>query len=308
MMLSFTILGNNMEHQQPSVAVITPSIGRASLRKSIESVRGQSYPCRHYVFVDGQNYHQAVQDIVKDYPDVIVTYLPMNTGANGMCNSVVNAVAPFLVTEDIICYLDDDNWIDEHHVRYLVDDLVKYQADYAYNLRYFVNQQGEIICEDNIYNLGFWRFDRIESVVHFDTFDMQFGLELHQGYLIDTNSYAIRRELAQNLAIVWVENGRVNDQNITAALLASDKVGICTGQRTVYYLIESRKLINISEDLRALYRQHHMGGDEDLEYVRVKILQALNQKVYAQHQQQNRPLLWLQKTRKKQNSIEVLVE
>lgn len=296
-----------MEHQQPSVAVITPSIGRASLRKTIESVQGQSYPCQHYVFVDGQNYHQAVQEIVKDYPDVIVTYLPMNTGANGMCNSVVNAVAPFLVTEDIICYLDDDNWIDEHHVRYLVDDLVKYQADYAYNLRYFVNHQGEIICEDNMYNLGFWRFDKIESVVNFDTFKMQFGLVLHQGYLIDTNSYAIRRELAQKLAIVWVEDGRVNDQNITATLLASDKVGICTGQRTVYYVIESQKLINISEDLRALYRQHHLGEDEDLEYVRVKILQDLDEHIYQQYQQQNKMLPWLQKVRKINQIIESLV-
>lgn len=93
-----------------TVAVITSSIGRTHLEEAILSVQTQTYPCKHYVFVDGEIYWDEAKRILDQYPDVIATYLPMNTGADGWTNSYINAIAPFLVKEDVLCFLDDDNW------------------------------------------------------------------------------------------------------------------------------------------------------------------------------------------------------
>ncbi|VEI46842.1 glycosyltransferase [Actinobacillus equuli] len=80
----------------PSVAIITSTIGRPHLERAILSVQQQSYTnCKHYVFVDGEQFFTNAKTIVEKYPHVVVTYLPMNTGANGWTNSSINAIAPF---------------------------------------------------------------------------------------------------------------------------------------------------------------------------------------------------------------------
>ncbi|WLF83411.1 hypothetical protein [Moraxella sp. ZY210820] len=63
--------------------------------------------------------------MVQPYSNIEVIYLPMNTGGTSkkLLNSAINSAATFLVEEDIICYLDDDNWYDLHHVEYLVQDM-----------------------------------------------------------------------------------------------------------------------------------------------------------------------------------------
>lgn len=232
---------------QPSVAVITATIGRDELIKAIQSVQAQTYPCTHYVFVDGKDYHKKVKNLLKDdYPDVIVTYLPMNTGANQMYNSYINAIAPFLVKEDIICYLDDDNWYDADHVKHLAENINKYQADYGYSLRYYANEtkaHGMMIHEDNISALGFWK---IPSPAHLPSFITIRGKrynfvytythnpQLYE-YLIDVNCYAIRRNVAMSLATVWASVGYGNDRHITKTLFENGNRGICVGKYTVYY-------------------------------------------------------------------------
>lgn len=124
-----------------TVAVITSSIGRPELTKAISSVKQQTYPCKHYIFVDGAQFEEQVRAIVGSDPDLVVTYLPMNTGANGWVNSSINAIAPFfLVKEYIICYLDDDNWYEPNHIEVVVNALEKNKADFTYSLRNFVNE------------------------------------------------------------------------------------------------------------------------------------------------------------------------
>lgn len=240
-------MSNLTEHT--TVAVITATVGRASLHRTIQSVQTQTYPCKHYIFVDGEQYHQAVKEIVKDYPDVIVTYLPMNTGAGGMYNSYINAVAPFLVQEEIICYLDDDNWIDEHHVEYLVQDMVQYHTDYAYSLRYYVDDKEQIICEDNNESLGFWRLMKgfeYNVSVQLDKnniLDLKGVIHKDVSNLIDVSCIALRRELAQELALIWRLAGMGNDRYITSYLMQQNKIGIFTGKRTLFYLVNIHRTI-----------------------------------------------------------------
>ncbi|NEN76108.1 glycosyltransferase family 2 protein [Pelistega sp. NLN82] len=149
-----------------SVAVITATIGRESLLRAVQSVKAQTYPCKHYIFVDGEQYFSAVQQLLHSpiYSDVTIIYLPMNTGANNMFNSSINAVAPFLVKEDIICYLDDDNWYDAHHIEQLVrchqQDTT---LDVAYSLRKFIDPQGNFICNDDFESIGLYGIHNHQS-------------------------------------------------------------------------------------------------------------------------------------------------
>lgn len=141
---------------QPSVAIITSTIGRAELEQTILSVQNQSYSCKHYVFVDGEIFWHKAKAILDKYPNVIPIYLPMNTGKNLMLNSSINAIAPFLVSEDIICYLDDDNRITKNHVETIVDEL-NTGVDFVYSLRSFYLSDGTFICRDDFQSLGNWR-------------------------------------------------------------------------------------------------------------------------------------------------------
>ncbi len=70
----------NQQTNQLTVAVITATIGRDELERTIESIKNQSYPCKHYIFVDGEDFRYKAKTILDKYPDVIPIYLPMNTG------------------------------------------------------------------------------------------------------------------------------------------------------------------------------------------------------------------------------------
>lgn len=72
----------------------------------------------------------------------------MNTGANGWTNSAINAIAPYLVKEPVICYLDDDNWFTPTHVEACIKTLHEQQADYVYAFRSFYSEVGEYLCPD----------------------------------------------------------------------------------------------------------------------------------------------------------------
>lgn len=73
--------------QPLSVAVVTPTIGRSELERTIQSVQKQTYPCTHYVFVDGKPFFNDAKTILEKYPQVEPIYLPINTGANNWINS-----------------------------------------------------------------------------------------------------------------------------------------------------------------------------------------------------------------------------
>lgn len=300
----------NVEHKL-TVAVITSTVGRASLARTIQSVQNQSYPCTHYIFVDGEQYHQAVREIVQPYPDVKVIYLPMNTGNTDkkLLNSAIYASAPYLVEQDIICYLDDDNWYDEHHIQNLVQDMDHYQADYAYNLRYFVDQQGEIICADHIESIGFWRVPYAQYKMTFPvngeevTYDN--NTTLRDGHLIDTNCFAVRRELAQRLAPIWLLNGGVNDRNITQFLLEQKQlVGLCTGQYGIYYTYDTTKFWVLSEDMITSYQ---LDSEERQYLFRIQLLKTMNKSMGDTDSDEQGKFAWQYKTLLKNGELVRLI-
>lgn len=233
----------NQAADKPTVAVITSTIGRSELRRAIESVRRQRYPCKHYIFVDGQAYHSQAEAIVKEYPDVVVTYLPMNTGANGWTNSSINAIAPFLVKEDLICYLDDDNWYEENHIASGVNVLQSQKADYVYALRNFYDKQARFICWDTYESLGEircgWEVPP-PVTISFEGREYRYEVNLNSRHHIDTNCYMMKSDLARLIAPAWYSGTR-NDQHVYQTLVKLQLNGVCTEQFTVNYLLDVKK-------------------------------------------------------------------
>ena len=255
-----------------TVAVITSTIGRPELTLAIESVQNQTYPCKHYVFVDGNIFWDKAKSILEQFPDVIPIYLPMNTGKNGILNGAINAAAAFLVEEDIICYLDDDNQLREDHVESLVN-VIEQGADFAYSLRSFYDSNHQFICHDDFESLGNWtkeihffsdiKINNIQQSIHliFNT----------NGEHIDTNCYAVPREIAQKVAHSWYIP-YFGDRTFFSAINALDLKGETSGKYTVKYTVDFNKMIAV----RRFFPQLTL-SDEINDHTSARILKLINQ-------------------------------
>ena len=230
-----------------TVAVITSTIGRSHLERASLSVQKQTYPCKHYVFVDGEQFAKDAKQILDKYPHVIATYLPMNTGANGWTNSSINAIAPFLVKEDVICYLDDDNWYEANHVENSLKVLNETGADYVFALRNLYDAQEEFVCQDLLESIGNYENNlpnpyQFKVTINDKTYACQTEVHKKDGH-IDTNCYLIKRDLALRVSHFWY-SGQNNDTNFYTIrriiFKASGQIfaKFCN-KITAYFLLES---------------------------------------------------------------------
>jgi glycosyltransferase involved in cell wall biosynthesis len=222
-----------------SVAVVTSSIGRATLRKTIESVRNQTYKgARHYVFAHGWDCHVKVDILLEDYPYVDGVYLPNNNGGGGLAMAPVFALAPYVVNEDVVFYLDDDNWYEPDHIESLVSLIEEHNLSWAYSLRKIVDDEGNFICEDNCESLGVIR-------------------NSSQQYLVDNSCYAVRTDVARRHSHAWYIPV-VSDRNFQAALMQAKHRTGTTGKHSVNYRISkdgsggmtAEKFINNNEYMK----------------------------------------------------------
>ena len=165
------------------VAVVTPTIGSEHLEQCVESVRKQTYENHiHYVVKDGMSV--KVPSYMNLLPDVKFITLDENVG-KGWYGHRVYAACSFLVNADVICYLDEDNWIEPNHIEEVVKTLER-GNDWCYSLRNIVDKNGEFICEDNCESLGRW--------------PVYFNPQVHH---IDTSCFAVRRDIAVRIGHAW---------------------------------------------------------------------------------------------------------
>lgn len=167
------------------VAVVTPTIGAKTLSECVQSVENQTYEdLVHYIFLDGKEYENKIWHQLEDATKVKTIRLEENVG-KGWYGHRVYAACGFLVNADVICYLDEDNWLEPNHVEKLVEK-IKAGADWAYSLRKIVDKDGEFVCEDNCESLGKWP-------VYFNK----------DQYHIDTSSFMVKRDVAIRVGQTW---------------------------------------------------------------------------------------------------------
>lgn len=201
-------------------AVITPTIGTPDLKRCIESVAGQD--CLHYLVVDGKEHFPAYDNILLTLPqdkvkNIRVISLEENVG-KGWYGHRVYAAIPFLVNADVICYLDEDNFVEPDYIEAFreVERTTKYQ--WAYTLRNVVDQSGTLICRDDCESLGHWPVFGVPGERHH----------------IDTSCFAIPRKIALAIAPAWYGQWGADRQFYAALVRTAPHYG-CTNKYTVNY-------------------------------------------------------------------------
>jgi len=199
----------------PSIAVVTATTGRDTLKQTIESVAAQTVACKHYVINDGV---PMSSDLISCLTHVNYCFLPVKTGGNGMMNGGIIAASAYLVQEDLICWLDDDNWIEPDHLETLL--AAKEDKPYAYSLRKLVEPDGTLFDYDDFESLG-----------------------IHSGF-IDLNCYLMDRQLAVQLAPLWYKTTgdlMVGDRYVYDCLRGNSLPYGETGQYTVNYRLNPKR-------------------------------------------------------------------
>jgi glycosyltransferase involved in cell wall biosynthesis len=198
-----------------TVAVITSTRGRETIKQANESIRNQTYKATHYVFAHGRDCWDAVERNMREIANAQVVNLPRANGGGGYGMAPVFALAPFVVEEDIICYLDDDNWYEPDHIESLVEMIEKHDLGWAYSLRKVVDNDGNFICEDNCESLG--------------------CVPNASGqYLVDNSCYAVRTDVARKHSHAWYVP-IVSDRNFQAELMRAKISAGTTGKHSVNY-------------------------------------------------------------------------
>lgn len=197
-----------------SVAVVTSTRGRDTIRRAIGSVKSQTRSARHYVFAHGKDCWDAVKKSTADC-GVDVTYLPAANGGGGYAMAPVFAAAPYLVEEDVICFLDDDNWYEPEHIEQTVKLIEEHDLGWAYSLRKIVDADGNFLCDDNCESLGVFH----NATGHF---------------LVDNSCYVVRTDVARKHSHAWYIPV-VSDRNFLNALMTTRVPCGTTGKHSVNY-------------------------------------------------------------------------
>jgi glycosyltransferase involved in cell wall biosynthesis len=207
------------------IAVITASTGRKELQKAIDSVASQTHPCTHYIFFDGI----ACPPSIQLHQKVHSIELPVKTGLNGIMNGAICAASAYLIEEEYICWLDDDNWFEENHIEFLFKAIEN--KEYAYSLRKLINHDG-----------SFWDNDNFESIGH-------------HGNFIDLNCYLMKKTLATKIAPLWFNTTgelMIGDRFIFNALKENNISWGASGKYTVNYRL------NPNRDLKSFFENGNM--------------------------------------------------
>ena len=168
------------------VMVITPTTGKDTVVKAVESVKAQTTPTEHLIVYDGP---EAFEKRCYVEPSSIV--LPENVGGDGWYGHRVYAAMPLMVNADYILFLDEDNWYEPNHVETLINTIEAKNLDFAYSLRKIFSPDKKYLLDDNCESLGKWEIFMSRGSPH------------GKHYLIDTSSFCFKREFIQKTCHHW---------------------------------------------------------------------------------------------------------
>lgn len=203
------------------VAVVTPTIGTQYLWECLDSIQRQTYSnLVHHIFIDGEEYNTRVERDILSFGgnNVRVNRLQDNIGHGQWYGHRIYAASAFLVNADIICYLDEDNWVDPEHIESLVD-VIERGYDWAYSLRKICNKEGKYICNDDCESLGKWPIFNLNNT--------------H----IDTSCYGVKISIATKINQAWYGQWGA-DRNYFSALKTYFPKFECTGKYSVRYRLD----------------------------------------------------------------------
>jgi hypothetical protein len=153
--------------------------------------------------------------------------LQQNVG-KGWYGHRVYAAASFLVNEDVLCYVDEDNWVERNYIEEFQKVFQENKYQWAYTLRNIAQNsplpsicEAELVCQDNCESLGHW--------------PVAFDKSRHH---IDTGCFAIPRELAVKVGHNWYGQWGADRQFFEAVKAYAPNFG-CTMKHTLNYRMGS---------------------------------------------------------------------
>lgn len=220
--------------QSLSVCVLTPSIGKETLSKAIKSVDQQTYRNRrHLIVADGFSVWDRILSIVGankgKETKIDASLLYDNVGANGFYGHRVYASFPHLINDDLIFFLDEDNWYEHNHIAEAVKIFnIDPGINFVYSLRNIISSDGKHSLEDNCEALG-----KYPAWVT----DIQ-PPGTPQTFLVDTSTYAFRTSFLINVCQLW-HFGWGGDRRFFQAMMSVPEIKFtCTGEYTLNYRLD----------------------------------------------------------------------
>ncbi len=211
--------------RQPRIMVITPTTGKDTVAKAIESLANQTIKTWHLVVIDGA---KAQDNLTINNIQVPPNWngnmmsLYENVGADGWYGHRVYAAMPLMVNADYILFLDEDNWFEPNHVETMINKIKSKNLMWAYSLRRINDESGQYVCDDDCESLG--RYPTFyDSTLNF----------------VDTNCYCFRREYLVTVAHSFYGQWGADRPFYKAASTNLPAFG-CTGEATVNYRAPER--------------------------------------------------------------------
>lgn len=223
-MTTFTTEDRMEAERQPRIMVITPTTGKDTVVKAIESVNNQTVFTEHLVVIDGAKAAQEMAAIKYDWTRTLTMMLPENVGSNGWYGHRVYAAMPLMVNADYILFLDEDNWFEPNHVETMINKIKSKDLMWAYSLRRICDESGQYVCDDDCESLG--RYPAFYD---------------HALNFVDTNCYCFRREYLVTVAHSFYGQWGADRPFYKSASTALPAFG-CTGEATVNYRAPERLL------------------------------------------------------------------
>jgi hypothetical protein len=187
---------------QPLVTIITPTTGRQSLLRLIDSVDAQEggIPVMHLLLWDDKREPGAPTPEQLAAPDRTCTVLPDGFGRFGDApGSAMRALGLIWATTPLITFADDDVWWDRAHLRNLVT--ATEGRSWASTLRRIWSPDGNLLGVDRFESVG----DDPGRRVPYE--------------MCDNNCMMVRREHAVAAAPLYRETRLYNDDRLMYAFL-----------------------------------------------------------------------------------------
>ena len=141
----------------PSVAVITCTVGRGHIDQAIKSIEQQTYNnINHYIVTDAAMTEAQFTKLRKKFKAKDNRYWfrwPTKVGGVGWeCRRLWSALAP-LINEQAACFLNDDDWYDPLHIEGLIGGMQQ-GFDWVTSFRKIYDEDGTYLFDDNCESLG----------------------------------------------------------------------------------------------------------------------------------------------------------
>lgn len=225
------------------IMVITPTTGKDTLDKAMESVAQQTIPTEHLIVFDGREASEKwmlSRKLGSPYPNqrTELLMLPENVGGNGWYGHRVYAAMPLMVNADYILFLDEDNWYEPNHVETMIKKIKSKDLMWAYSLRRICDERGQYVLDDDCESLG--RYPAFYD---------------HTLNFVDTNCYCFRREYLVRVAHSFYGQWGADRPFYKAAASGLPSFG-CTGEATVNYRAPERLLEMFREGSAAMKKAY----------------------------------------------------